>query len=75
MNFLVDAQLPRRMTTWLIAAAASLAGSITLRLLGRNTPAWYVGMGVPAFLLIGVYNKIVKVEGSDRLEAKYGDIH
>jgi hypothetical protein len=62
-------------TTWLIAAAVSFAGSITLRLLGRKTPAWYVGMGVPAFLLIGIYNKIVKVKGSDRNEAMFEGIH
>lgn len=30
--------------------------------------AGFVGMWVPSFLLLGVYNKIVKVAGSDRTE-------
>src|SRR3954471_12184677 len=66
----LTASLPS--TTWLVAAAVSLAGSIALRMFGRKTPAWYVGMGVPAFLLIGVYNKIVKVKGSERA-VPYGE--
>ena len=69
----LTASLPS--TTWLVAAAVSLAGSITLRMFGRKTPAWYVGMGVPAFLLIGVYNKIVKVKGSDRSDAIGDEFH
>ena len=54
--------------TWLVAAGLSLVGSVTLRYYRKNTPALFVGMGVPAFLLIGIYNKIVKVEGSERHE-------
>ena len=30
--------------------------------------AGFVGMWVPSLLLLGVYNKIVKVAGSDRAE-------
>jgi hypothetical protein len=54
--------------TWLVAAGLSLAGALTLRHFKRSSPWMFVGMGVPAFLLIGVYNKIVKVEGSERVE-------
>jgi hypothetical protein len=57
--------------TWLVAAGAAFASSLTLRLLGRKMAAWYISMGVPAFLLIGVYNKIVKVKGSERTESRY----
>lgn len=37
-----------------------------------STPlAGFVGMWVPSFLLLGVYNKIVKVAGSDRTEQRW----
>lgn len=37
-----------------------------------STPlANFVGMWVPSLLLLGVYNKIVKVAGSDRTEQRW----
>lgn len=37
-----------------------------------STPlAGFVGMWVPSLLLLGVYNKIVKVAGSDRTEQRW----
>lgn len=56
-------------STWLVAAGASILGSITLKLLGRDTTANFVGQWAPTFLILGLYNKLVKVEGSDRSEA------
>lgn len=52
--------------TWLIAAGASIMGSIALKVAGRDTTANFVGQWAPTFLIIGLYNKIVKVMGSDR---------
>jgi hypothetical protein len=60
----VTASLPS--TTWLVLAGASIAGSLGLKLLGRDKDANFVGMWAPTFLILGLYNKIVKVAGSDR---------
>lgn len=52
--------------TWLIAAGASIAGSIALKAMGRDSSANFVGQWAPTFLILGLYNKIVKTMGSDR---------
>lgn len=43
-------------------AVASIAGSAALMLSGRRQAALFVGQWVPTLLLIGVYNKVVKLE-------------
>lgn len=53
-------------STWLALAAASLAGAIGLRIARKNHTAILVGQFAPTFLLVGVYNKLVKLSGSDR---------
>lgn len=60
------AKLPSDIFLW--AALASISGSLCLRLMGRRHDALFVGQWVPTFLLFGVYNKIVKVAGHDRME-------
>lgn len=59
------AQLPS--DTFLFAAGASIVGSMVLKFCGRPHDALFVGQWVAPFLLLGVYNKIVKVAGSDRV--------
>ena len=54
--------------TFLALAGGAIAGSLVLMLLGRHTTANFVGEWVPTILMLGVYNKIVKVLGSDRGE-------
>jgi len=61
------AQLPS--DTFLWAGLASIAASATLHILGRKDDANFVGQWVAPFLLLGVYNKIVKVAGTDRVHA------
>jgi hypothetical protein len=51
--------------TFLWAAVGSMAASLTLKLLGKNHTALFVGQWAAPFLLFGVYNKLVKVEGHD----------
>ncbi len=51
---------------WLWAAGASVLGSLGLMAGGNRHGALFVGQWVAPFLLIGVYNKLVKVAGSDR---------
>lgn len=53
--------------TFLWAAIGSIGVSATLQLLGKQKASLFVGQWVAPFLLLGVYNKIVKVAGSDRL--------
>ena len=61
------AQLPS--DTFLWAAGASIVGSLALHAIGRKEDANFVGHWAPTLLLLGVYNKIVKVAGSDRIHA------
>ncbi len=52
---------------YLTLAIGSLALSATLAAFSkRKSMANFVGLWVPTFLLFGIYNKIVKVEGSDQ---------
>lgn len=55
--------------TFLWAAVAAMAGSLMLQASGRKHQSLFVGQWVAPFLLFGVYNKIVKVAGTDRIHA------
>lgn len=57
------AQLPS--DWWLWAAGASILGALALRAYGREDDAQFVGQWAPTFLVIGLYNKIVKLLGSE----------
>lgn len=59
------ARLPSDTFLWL--AGGSILGSLALKMMGKNHDALFVGQWAPTFLLLGVYNKIVKVAGHDRL--------
>ena len=50
---------------YLSLAFGSMGLSLFLRMKKREHDALFVGQWVPAFLLIGIYNKLVKLEGSD----------
>ncbi|HJT67151.1 MAG TPA: hypothetical protein VJ749_11895 [Pyrinomonadaceae bacterium] len=52
--------------TFLWAAIGSIGASAFLRLLGKKNASLFVGDWVSPLLLFGVYNKIVKLHGSDR---------
>jgi len=51
--------------TFLWAAFASIGLSLVLRFTGRKHDALFVGEWAPTFLLLGIYNKMVKQHGSD----------
>lgn len=53
-------------TTWLILAGGSIVASLVLKLVGKHQTANFVGQWAPTMLLLGIYNKIVKVAGSER---------
>lgn len=50
---------------YLAAAVTSMVGSLTLKLMGKNSTALFIGQWAAPFLLLGIYNKIVKTEGHD----------
>jgi hypothetical protein len=54
--------------TFLWAATGSIAASLTLKIMGRHKDALFVGQWAPTFLILGLYNKLVKQLGSDRTE-------
>ena len=57
------AKLPSDLFLW--AAGVSIAGSLLLQMSGRKQDSNFVGQWAPCFLLLGLYNKLVKLEGSD----------
>jgi hypothetical protein len=58
------AKLPSDVFLW--AALGSIGTSAMLRLMGKKNASLFVGDWVAPFLLFGIYNKIVKTQGSDR---------
>ncbi len=56
--------------TFLWAAIGSIATSMTLQLMGNKQGSLFVGQWAPTFLILGLYNKLVKQLGSDRTEQR-----
>lgn len=52
--------------TFLWGAVASIGISAVLQMMNRKEASLFVGQWVPTLLIFGLYNKIVKVAGSDR---------
>lgn len=50
---------------WLFAAGGSIAASLAFKMTGRGQDALFVGQWAPTFLILGLYNKLVKQHGSD----------
>jgi hypothetical protein len=59
------AKLPSDIFLW--AALGSIGVSALLQISGKQKVSLFVGQWVAPFLLLGVYNKIVKVAGNDQL--------
>ncbi|MEB2778500.1 hypothetical protein SYJ56_24540 [Algoriphagus sp. D3-2-R+10] len=58
------AKIPSDVFLW---SAISVMGiSLGLKIFKQNKTALFVGQWASPFLLLGIYNKIVKVEGSDK---------
>jgi hypothetical protein len=47
------------------ASFASILGSLILKVQGKDENALFVGQWAAPFLLLGIYNKMVKQHGSD----------
>lgn len=59
-------RLPSDLFLW--AALGAMAVSATLKIMKKDDESLFVGQWPAPFLLLGVYNKLVKIEGSDRIE-------
>lgn len=76
------AKLPSDLFLW--AAGASIVGSLVFQIIGmvggpknqvkqlyrptRAPTSQFIGMWAPTFLILGLYNKLVKIAGSDRTD-------
>ena len=61
------AKLPSDWFLW--AAVGSIATSLTLQISGKKQASTFVGQWAPTFLILGLYNKLVKQLGSDNARA------
>lgn len=52
-------------SAYLGMAIASILGSVSFQIAGKKHEALFVGQWVAPFLLLGIYNKMVKQHGSD----------
>lgn len=57
------AKLPSDLFLW--AALTSIGVSLTLKIMHKRHNALFVGQWAAPFLLLGIYNKLVKLEGHD----------
>ncbi len=57
------AKIPSDIFLW--AALGSIGVSLALKIAGKRHNALFVGQWAAPFLLLGLYNKLVKLEGSD----------
>ena len=57
------AKLPSDIFLW--AALGSIGASLVFKMSGKDHAATFVGHWAPTLLILGLYNKLVKLQGSD----------
>lgn len=57
--------------TFLWASLGAITTSLILQTFGKKEESLFVGQWAPTFLLLGLYNKIVKELGSDYRDRAY----
>ena len=55
--------------TFLWAAGGAIAGSLALQLMDKPRFSLFMGQWAPTLLILGLYNKLVKQLGHDRVSA------
>ena len=58
------AKLPSDLFLW--TAVGAMAASLTLKLMKNDHLSMFIGQWAPSLLILGLYNKLVKVEGHDK---------
>jgi len=53
--------------TFLWAAIGSICGSLVMMAMGEEKKANFIGQWAPTLLILGLYNKMVKLHGSDSM--------
>ena len=53
--------------TFLWAAMGSIAASLVMMMMGQEKKANFIGQWAPTFLTLGLYNKMVKLHGSESI--------
>jgi hypothetical protein len=62
----IEQQTARVPSDWFLwAAGGSIATSLVLQMSGKRHASTFVGQWAPTFLILGLYNKLVKQLGSD----------
>lgn len=56
-------KVPSDVFLW--AAGGSIIGSMVFQMMGEKDKSLFVGQWAPTFLILGLYNKLVKVLGSE----------
>lgn len=57
-------------SVYLAAAVASMVAAFTFKISKKDHSALFVGQWAAPFLLLGIYNKLVKLHGSDSVDAE-----
>jgi hypothetical protein len=60
------AKLPSE--TFLLAALGAIGASLVMMALGQEKKANFIGHWAPTILILGLYNKMVKLHGSDSVK-------
>ena len=65
---LLESQTAKLPTSFFLAASlTSMAASLILKAQNKDNMALFIGQWAAPFLLLGIYNKMVKQHGSDAL--------
>jgi hypothetical protein len=62
------AKLPSDLFLW--AAVGSILASLLFKAINKHHDSTFIGQWAPTFLLLGIYNKLVKQHGSDRVDSR-----
>jgi hypothetical protein len=60
-------KIPSDVFLW--AAVGSMAASLVLQSANKSERSLFIGQWAPTLLIFGLYNKLVKVAGSDRFDS------
>jgi len=62
----IEQQTAKVPSDWFLwAALGSVGASLALKISGESKTANFVGQWAPTFLILGLYNKLVKLQGSE----------
>lgn len=56
---------------FLVAGVGAIGASLILKVVGMDKTANFVGLWTPTILILGLYNKLVKLEGSESSERRF----